>query len=69
MEISIYLTTGEKMDVLDGEKKGKPIYTDKKLFQTEASLNYQLLAQYAKGSISYQFVILDPDLKKFLLEI
>ena len=69
METSIYLPKGEKTQALDGEKKEMPIYTDKNWFQTEASLNHQLLGQYTKGNISYQFVILDPDLKKCLLEI
>lgn len=67
METSVYLPEGETS--IDGEKKGMPIYADKKWFQTEASLNHQLLGQYAKGNISYPSVILDPDLNKFLLEI
>jgi len=69
METSIYLPKGKKKQVLDGETKGMSIYTDKKCFQTEASLSHQLLGQYTKGNISYIIRIFDHDLKKFLLEI
>lgn len=57
------------MEVLGGPKKERPIYTNKNLFQEEVSLNHQLVGQYTRENISYQFVILDLDLKTFLLEM
>lgn len=68
MEASIYLPEGRKKQTLDGKRTRTAFYKDKKQFQTEAFLNHQLQVQYTERNISYQLIILDPDLKQRIPE-